>query len=43
MVGNLYCFDQDEAARSAEEGVERTTQRAREAGPRRMEEGWDSE
>ena len=38
----LKLIDQDEAARSAGEG-ERSTERAREAGPPRREEGWAAE
>ena len=36
----MSCFDQDEAARSAGEGVARSRDRAREAGPPRRDEGW---
>ena len=36
-------IDQDEAARSAGEGSEKSTERAIEAGPPRREEGWAPE
>ena len=39
----MYLIDQDEAARSAGGGGERSKERAREAGPLGREEGWASE
>ena len=43
LVKTLQLFDQDEAARSAGEGSEKSTESTRETRPPRREEGWVSE